>query len=95
MPLTPDPNEQYSNVDLFSIRFPMFDGTTQVICVVTSEALQDLAALDDAADTHVTRIEELFEIYRSEVEQIASDKYDAGDLTNGEVRVVNSDVKAA
>ena len=81
MPLTPDPNQRYSNADLFSVRFPMFDGTKQVTCVVTSEALQDLAALDGSpSDKTIKTIERLFESYRSEVEEIASDKYDAGDL---------------
>ena len=92
MPLTTDPQQRFANYDVFSIRFPMFDGTKQVTCLVTSEALQDLAAPDGR---HLEPIEELFRSYRSQVEQIASDKYDAGYLTEGQVRVVTSDVKSS
>jgi uncharacterized protein DUF1488 len=89
MPLTPDPGRRYSNVDLFAIRFPMFDGAKQVNCTVTSEALQDMAAPDDR---HLEPVEALFEFYRSRVEEIASQKYDDDFLIDGEVLVVNSDV---
>jgi hypothetical protein len=91
MPLTKDPYDRFSNVDLFSILFPMFDGSTQVICTVTSAALEDLAAPDGR---HAEPTENLFKSYRPEVERIASDKYDAGHLVNGEVDVVNSDIPA-
>ena len=89
MPLTRDPQERFANYDLFSIRFPMFDGAKQVNCTVSSEALQDLAASDGR---QAEPIEELFKIYRSEIETIASRKYDGQHLVGAEVRVVNSDV---
>jgi hypothetical protein len=89
MPLTGDPHKRSSNVDLFSIRFPMFDGSKQVNCTVSSEALQDLAA---RVGRQAEPIEELFQAYRPEVEKIASDKYDSGRLVGGEVRIVNGDV---
>jgi uncharacterized protein DUF1488 len=89
MPLTPDPERRYSNVDLFAIRFPMFDGAQQVNCTVTSQALQDIATADSR---QLEPIETLFEFYRPLVEEIASQKYDDDFLINGEVLVVNSDV---
>jgi hypothetical protein len=92
MPLTTDPEQRFANYDIFSISFPMFDGTKEVTCVVTSEVLQDLAAPDGR---HLESTEDLFRDHRSRIEQIASDKYDAGDLTEDEVRVVNSDIKAS
>jgi hypothetical protein len=67
----------------------MFDGQKQVNCMVSSEALQDIAAVDGRREEP---IEELFKTYRSRVEEIASKKYDSGRLVNGEVRVINGDV---
>jgi len=89
MPLTTDPGRRYSNANLNTIRFPMFDGAKQVNCTVTAQALQDIASSDKR---QFEPFETLFEFYRSLVEQIASDKYDDDFLVNGEVLVVNSDV---
>jgi hypothetical protein len=89
MPLTSDPHDRCSNVDLFIIRFPMFDGGKMVNCSVSSEALQDLAAGDGKQGES---IDLLFKFYRAEVEEIASAKYDKGRLVNGEIRVVNGDI---
>src|SRR5262249_16639252 len=60
MPLTTDPQQRFANYDIFSISFPMFDGTKEVTCVVTSEALQDLAAPDGR---HLESTEDLFRDY--------------------------------
>ena len=89
MPLTSDQERRYSNANLSTIRFPMFDGAKQVNCTVTSEALQDIAAPDRR---QFEPIEALFEFYRPLVEEITSQKYDDGELIDGEILIVNSDV---
>ncbi|MGP0085782.1 MAG: DUF1488 family protein [Steroidobacteraceae bacterium] len=66
-----DPSDRFSGVD-----FPMADGKSRIIYRVSYEALQDRASADgtgaafDAVETFLK--------HRGRIEQIASDKYDAG-----------------
>ena len=90
MPLKPDPEQRFENFDLVYIHFPMWNGAMKVMCAVSWQALIDLAGLDDSV--RLDQIVEAFRNHRPEIEAIASEKYDAGQLIDGEVRVVNSDV---
>jgi hypothetical protein len=90
MPLTADPNQRFTDADLFNIQFPMFDGEEMITVTVTSEAIQDMAAPDGRQEENTTK---LFLEYRSSFETIASAKYDdAGDDKPQTIRIVNGDV---
>jgi len=64
--------EQYLGPGLEGVRFLMRDGTREVPCRVSLEALTDrgnATGLDESG---------VFETYRNEIEQAASAKYDRG-----------------
>lgn len=90
MPLTSDRKKRFDKSNLFKIRFPMFDGDAIVCVTVTAEALQNLAL---PHGEHLLPIDVLFETYRARVEAIASVKYDAGALFEGELRILDTDVR--
>ena len=89
MPLIADRRHPINVTDLNVVRFTMFNGERKVLCGVTYDALQDIAALDGL---HEEPIGALFERFRSEVEFIASRKYDARERSGDEVIVNASDV---
>jgi hypothetical protein len=80
MPLRWPINEQAKIVDdtnlAAGIRFAMFDGERQVICQVTAQALDDLAAEAHASESW----RETFDRLRDKIGQVASDLYDNGDM---------------
>ena len=55
----------------------MFDGEKRVVCRVKWKGLQDRAALDQ---TDQNDVRGTFEKYRAEIEKVASDRYDRGEL---------------
>ena len=77
MPLTPDPSKAIEIDRFVAVRFAMFDGKKRVVCRVSWAALQDRAALDktDQSDVGGT-----FQKHRAEIEKVASDHYDRGEL---------------
>jgi hypothetical protein len=60
---------------LEGILFPMTDGKTRIIYRVSYEALQDLASADGDGSLDTIAC---FERHRTEIEEIASEKFDAG-----------------
>lgn len=64
--------EEYLRPGLEGIRFLMRDGEKQVHCRLSLEALTDRGTATGLDETRV------FEVYRSEIEQAASAKYDRG-----------------
>ena len=91
MPLNHDSADRRAPdlADANLMRFPMYDGPLLVPCVGTYRALIDIAV--SRGDT--TRpIAEMFDLYRTEVEAIASAKFDRGEFNiGGDVIVTNSD----
>ena len=79
MPLTQAKEEYFS--DLQGIRFLMQDGNKEVPCRISHEALIDRGRATDLNETQV------FDTYRDEIEQAASDKYDR-DGADEEGRIV-------
>jgi hypothetical protein len=66
--------EEYLGPGLEGIRFLMRDGSKEVPCRVSYESLTDrgvATGMDEAG---------VFEAYRNEIEQAASDKYDRGKI---------------
>ena len=93
MPLTSDPDLRYAIASASKINFPMWYGHKEIRIVVTLEALRDMAASDSRPNDV---IENLFEDYRDRVEQIASDKFDAGDLHDDEpIQIVSGETGLA
>jgi hypothetical protein len=75
--------------DLEGIRFGMRDEQRTVICLVTD------AALTDAMGGNPTQAErsEWFVAHRSDIEEVASSKFDQGALeANGNIRVDTRDL---
>ena len=77
MPLTPDPSKAIEIDRFVAVRFAMFDGKKRVSCRARWAALQDRAALDQ---TDQNDVRGTFEKYRAEIEKVASDRYDRGEL---------------
>jgi hypothetical protein len=87
MPLT-SAKDEYSP-DIGSIRFLMQDGNTQVPCRISHEALTDRGSKTRMSGTQV------FEAYRPEIEQAASDLYDRGKIdAEGRVWVTTAEFPA-
>ena len=66
-----DPSDRFSGV-----LFAMTDGKSRIVYRVTYEALQDRGSADSRGQVHDPV--ETFLRHRERIEQIASDKYDAG-----------------
>jgi hypothetical protein len=82
MPLTRH-QEEYAERFEGGINFAMTDGKARLVCNVSREALDDRAA----KDRKTGGLRKLFTDYREEVEQAASDHFDAGRITGGDIQV--------
>ena len=69
-------DEQYEGPGLEGVRFLMRDGSKEVPCRVSLEALTDRGAATGMDEASV------FEAYRNEIEQAASAKYDRGQFSS-------------
>jgi Protein of unknown function (DUF1488) len=79
------PNDSAFDPQLEGVYFGMWNGSSTVRCFVTRAALTDKAQdLNQAESLHI------FHEYRSEIENLASAKYDAGKITSDGVVVVDS-----
>ena len=67
--------EEYLGPGLDGIRCLMLDGANEVACKISLEAVAERGATTSLGEAGV------FELYRSEIEQAASAKYDRGDAT--------------
>ena len=77
---------EFLGTGLQGIGFLMRDGTKEVPCRVSLEALSDRGAVTGLNEAGV------FEIYRDEIEQAASAKYDRGQISpNGWVYVTSDE----
>jgi len=84
MPLT-RLNDSAFDARLEGVYFGMWNGSTSVRCFVSHEALTDKAQGSDQAESL-----DVFHEYRSEIENLASAKYDAGKITGDGLVVVDS-----
>ena len=66
--------EEYLGPSLEGIRFQMRDGAKEVLCRISMEALTDRALATGLSEAGV------FEAYRHKIEQVASAKYDRGQI---------------
>ena len=69
-------DDAYSPERFSGVQFPMTDGKNRIVFRVSYEALQDRASADGNGETDFV---DTFLKHRSQIEQIASEKYDAGD----------------
>jgi hypothetical protein len=76
MPLT-RLNDSAFDAHLEGVYFGMWNGSTSVRCFVSHEALTDKAQGSGQAESL-----DVFHEYRSEIENLASAKYDAGKITS-------------
>jgi hypothetical protein len=67
-------NDQYGRAGLEGVRFVMRDGAKEVLCRVSLEALSD------RGHTTGLNVAGVFESCRDEIEQVASAKYDRGQV---------------
>ena len=87
MPLT-SAKDEYSP-DMGAIRFLMQDGSKQVPCRISHEALTDRGSTTGMNNAQI------FEAYRPEIEQAASNKYDRGGIDpEGRVWVTTAEFPA-
>jgi hypothetical protein len=78
-------NDSAFEPQLEGVYFGMWNGSSTVRCFVTRAALTDKAQGSGQAESlHI------FHEYRSEIENLASAKYDAGKITSDGVVVVDS-----
>src|SRR5262245_32809239 len=84
MPLT-RLNDSAFDAQLEGVYFGMWNGRSLVRCFVTHEALTDKAQGSGQAESL-----DVFHVYRSEVENLASAKYDAGKIKSEGLVVVDS-----
>ena len=84
MPLT-RLNDSAFDAQLEGVYFGMWNGSTSVRCFVSHEALTDKAQGSGQAESL-----DVFHEYRSEIENLASAKYDAGKITSDGLVVVDS-----
>ena len=75
MPLQRADDAFDSSDRLSGILFPMTDGKSRIVYRVTYAALQDRASADHNSTFDAV---EIFQRHRRKIEQIASEKYDAG-----------------
>ena len=88
MPLTPADN--HPDAEPLCVYFWMWDAETPVRCCVTSDALiRKFGQL--VFDTDKSN-EELFILYRAQIEQAASLKYDRGNIDEHGVLVTFNDI---
>ena len=78
-------NDSAFDGQLEGVYFGMWNGSTPVRCLVTHEALTDKAQGSGQAERP-----DLFHEYRSEIEDLASAKCDAGKITSDGLVVVDS-----
>jgi Protein of unknown function (DUF1488) len=91
MPLTRLSDAFHPDVD--GIYFGMNDGTKTVTCMVTYEALQDWVRGAPLAAPEQNECVAIFTEERSQIESVASAKYDAGRAEpDGSVRVRTRDL---
>jgi uncharacterized protein DUF1488 len=84
MPLT-RLNDSAFDAQLEGVYFGMWNGSTSVRCFVSHEALTDKTQGSGQAGSL-----DVFHEYRSEIENLASAKYDAGRITSDGLVVVDS-----
>jgi hypothetical protein len=84
MPLTRLNNSTF-DAQLEGVYFGMWNGSTSVRCFVSHEALTDKAQGSGRAESL-----DVFHEYRSEIENLASAKYDAGKVTSDGLVVVDA-----
>jgi hypothetical protein len=84
MPLT-RLNDSAFDAQLEGVYFGMWNGSTPVRCLVSHEALTDKAQGSGQAESL-----DVFHEYRSEIENLASAKYDAGQIKSDGLVVVDS-----
>ena len=84
MPLT-RLNDSAFDAQLDGVYFGMWNGSSRVRCLVTHEALTDKAQGSGQAESL-----DIFHEYRSELENLASAKYDAGQINSDGLVVVDS-----
>jgi hypothetical protein len=84
MPLT-RLNDSAFDAQLEGVYFGMWNGSSTVRCFVTRAALTDKAQGSGQAENL-----DVFHEYRSEIENLASAKYDAGKITSDGLVVVDS-----
>jgi len=84
MPLT-RLNDSAFDAQLEGVYFGMWNGSSTVRCFVTRAALTDKAQGSGQAESL-----DVFHEYRSEIENLASTKYDAGKITSDGLVVVDS-----
>ena len=84
MPLT-RLNDSAFDAQLEGVYFGMWNGSSPVRCLVTHEALTDRAQGSGQAESL-----DIFHEYRSELENLASAKYDAGQIKSDGLVVVDS-----
>jgi hypothetical protein len=78
-------NDSAFDAQLEGVYFGMWNGSSTVRCFVTRAALTDKAQGSGQAESL-----DVFHEYRSEIENLASAKYDAGKITNDGLVVVDS-----
>jgi Protein of unknown function (DUF1488) len=78
-------NDSAFDPQLEGVYFGMWNGSSTVRCFVTRAALTD-----KAKDSNQAESLHIFHEYRSEIENLASAKYDAGKITSDGVVVVDS-----
>jgi hypothetical protein len=84
MPLT-RLNDSAFDTQLEGVYFGMWNGSNSVRCFVSHEALTDKAQGSGQAESL-----DVFHEYRSEIENLASTKYDAGKITSDGLVVIDS-----
>jgi Protein of unknown function (DUF1488) len=84
MPLT-HLNDSAFDAQLEGVYFGMWNGSSTVRCFVTRAALTDKAQGAGQAESL-----DVFHEYRIEIENLASDKYDAGKIKSDGLVVVDS-----
>ena len=66
------------------VRFVMLDGLVEIACRAESSMLREIYGSDGEGNGDVAA----FRNYQSAIEKAASEKYDAGNTANGEVRII-------
>jgi Protein of unknown function (DUF1488) len=78
-------NDRAFDAQLEGVYFGMWNGSSTVRCFITRAALTDKAQGSGQAESL-----DVFHEYRSEIENLASVKYDAGKITSDGLVVVDS-----
>ena len=91
MPLTRQEIAAPGNTDAFSLRWPMMDGSEEVMLKVSTQSLRDLAGWDGR--DRLTHPRELWDHYRDELEAFASRRYDQRGRPDGELLILAAQVR--